>query len=250
MHAMAATLVTSNSDTQTERLVLALRERILKGEFSQGERLTELGLVSLLQASRTPIRLALERLANEGLLDPIPTGGFRLRSFSLIDIWDAIEIRGVLEGTAVRFAAERLVQVGELARVKRLVSKATLEIPVTAEGFARYLEINRSFHRELWCLAKSPPLFRELEHICKIPFAAPEALVFGLADREPSTAYVAAEQHRALVEAVENREGARAEALAREHSRISRRNLEFAFRSKEIASRLPGAALVTNQPQN
>jgi GntR family transcriptional regulator of vanillate catabolism len=247
---MAATLVTSNSDTQTERLVLALRERILKGEFSQGERLTELGLVSLLQASRTPIRLALERLANEGLLDPIPTGGFRLRSFSLIDIWDAIEIRGVLEGTAVRFAAERLVQVGELARVKRLVSKATLEIPVTAEGFARYLEINRSFHRELWCLAKSPPLFRELEHICKIPFAAPEALVFGLADREPSTAYVAAEQHRALVEAVENREGARAEALAREHSRISRRNLEFAFRSKEIASRLPGAALVTNQPQN
>jgi GntR family transcriptional regulator of vanillate catabolism len=247
---MAATLVTSNSDTQTERLVLALRERILKGEFSQGERLTELGLVSLLQASRTPIRLALERLANEGLLDPIPTGGFRLRSFSLIDIWDAIEIRGVLEGTAVRFAAERLGQVGELARVKRLVSKATLEIPVTAEGFARYLEINRSFHRELWCLAKSPPLFRELEHICKIPFAAPEALVFGLADREPSTAYVAAEQHRALVEAVENREGARAEALAREHSRISRRNLEFAFRSKEIASRLPGAALVTNQPQN
>jgi GntR family transcriptional regulator of vanillate catabolism len=247
---MAATLATSNSDTQTERLVLALRERILKGEFSQGERLTELGLVSLLQASRTPIRLALERLANEGLLDPIPTGGFRLRSFSLIDIWDAIEIRGVLEGTAVRFAAERLGQVGELARVKRLVSKATLEIPVTAEGFARYLEINRSFHRELWCLAKSPPLFRELEHICKIPFAAPEALVFGLADREPSTAYVAAEQHRALVEAVENREGARAEALAREHSRISRRNLEFAFRSKEIASRLPGAALVTNQPQN
>jgi GntR family transcriptional regulator of vanillate catabolism len=246
LHAMGAATVTSNSDTQTERLVLALRERILKGQFSQGERLTELGLVSLLQASRTPIRLALERLANEGLLDPIPTGGFRLRSFSLIDIWDAIEIRGVLEGTAVRFAAERLGQVEELARVKRLVSKATLEIPVTAEGFARYLEINRSFHRELWCLAKSPSLFRELEHICKIPFAAPEALVFGLADREPSTAYVAAEQHRALVEAVENREGARAEALAREHSRISRRNLEFAFRSKEIASRLPGAVLVTN----
>src|SRR5438034_7856547 len=55
----------SNSDKQTERLVLALRKRILNGEFSPGERLTELGLVSLLQASRTPIRLALERLANE-----------------------------------------------------------------------------------------------------------------------------------------------------------------------------------------
>src|SRR5438309_5301016 len=100
--------VASNSDKQTERLVLALRKRILNGEFSPGERLTELGLVSLLQASRTPIRLALERLANEGLLDVIPSGGFRLRSFGLADIRDAIEIRGVLEGTAVRFAAERL----------------------------------------------------------------------------------------------------------------------------------------------
>jgi GntR family transcriptional regulator, vanillate catabolism transcriptional regulator len=243
---MSASPLTISSDTQTERLVLALRARILKGEFSPGERLTELGLVSLLQASRTPIRLALERLASEGLLDPIPTGGFRLRSFSLVDIWDAIEIRGVLEGTAVRFAAERLGPVEELSRVKRLIAKVTMEVPITAEGFARYVEMNRSFHRELWCLAKSPSLFRELEHICKIPFAAPEALVFGLADREQSTAYVAAEHHRAMVEAIENREGTRAEALAREHSRISRRNLEFAFRSKEISNRLPGAALITS----
>ena len=114
---MSASPLTSYSDTQTERLVLSLRERILKGEFPRGERLTELGLVSLLQVSRTPIRLALERLANEGLLDPIPTGGFRVRSFSLVDIWDAIEIRGVLEGTAGRFAAERLGTVDELAGV-------------------------------------------------------------------------------------------------------------------------------------
>lgn len=78
----------------------------MKGEFSASERLTELGLVSLLQASRTPIRIALERLANEGLLDPISTGGFRVRSFSTVDICDAIEIRGVLEGTHLVAAAD------------------------------------------------------------------------------------------------------------------------------------------------
>jgi GntR family transcriptional regulator, vanillate catabolism transcriptional regulator len=244
LHAMTSAAFTP--DTQTERLVLALRERILQGQFPSGERLTELGLSSLLQVSRTPIRLALERLANEGLLDVIPTGGFRVHSFSLVDVGDAIEIRGVLEGTAVRFAAERLETAEELARVKQLVSKATLDIPVTVEGFARYLEVNKTFHRELWCLAKSPSLFRELEHICKIPFAAPDALVFTIADREQSTAFVAAEQHRAIVEAIENREGTRAEALAREHSRISRRNLEFAFGSKDSSDRLPGAALISN----
>jgi len=70
-------------------------------------------------------------------------------------------------------------------------------------------------------------------------------LAFGLADREQSTASVAAEQHRAIVEAIENREGTRVEALAREHSRISKRNLEFAFRSKDSSNRMPGAALIS-----
>src|SRR3974390_2429350 len=110
---MSASLInTVNSNTQTERLVLTLREWILKGEFSAGERMTELGLVSSLKASRTPIRIALERLANEGLLEPIPTGGFRVRSFSTVDICDAIEIRGVLEGTAARLSGGRREQRG------------------------------------------------------------------------------------------------------------------------------------------
>jgi len=234
-----------NSDTQTERLVLALRERILKGEFPPGERLTELGLVSLLQASRTPIRLALERLASEGLLDAIPSGGFRIRSFRLVDVWDAIEIRGILEGTAVRFAAERFEAAEELVELKRLSLEATMQIPITLEGFTRYLDTNKNFHRELWRLAKSSSLYRELEHICKIPFAAPEALVFSVADLAHSIAFIAAEHHRAIVESIEHREGARGEALAREHSRIAKRNLEFIFRSKESSKRLPGAALIT-----
>jgi len=236
---MQQAMTLPNPDTQTGRLVLTLREQILQGEFSRGERLTETGLASRLKTSRTPIRLALERLAIEGLLDPIPSGGFRLRSFSLSDIQDAIEIRGVLEGTAARFAAERLHDADELAPIKRLTGEALVEFPLTIERFARYLEANKRFHRELWRLAKSHSLFRELEHACKIPFAAPEALVFSVADLEQaeSTAVIAAEQHRAIVEAIENREGARAEGLAREHSRISRRNLQNALRSKEPTHR-------------
>jgi GntR family transcriptional regulator of vanillate catabolism len=147
---MSASPISTDSNTQTERLVLTLREWILKGEFSAGERLTELGLVSLLKASRTPIRIALERLANEGLLEPIPTGGFRVRSFSTADICDAIEIRGVLEGTAARFAAERLERVEELGRVKKLLPRAMLENPTSPEAFARFLDTNRTFHREVW----------------------------------------------------------------------------------------------------
>ena len=97
--------MTSESRSQTERVVLTLREMLLRGDFKPGERLTELSLVPLLGASRTPVRLALDRLAHEGLLEAQETTGFRVRAFALDDIWDAIEVRGVLEGTAARMAA-------------------------------------------------------------------------------------------------------------------------------------------------
>ena len=227
-----------------DRLVFTIRERILRGEFDAGERLTELGLVPLLGASRTPIRLALERLLHDGLLDALPAGGFRVRSFAVAEILDAIELRGVLEGTAARFAAERLQALEDLSPLKMLLREAILERPITVETFARYLERNDRFHRELWRLANSPPLFRALERTSKVPFAGPAALVFTDADLDEGTALLAAEHHRALVDAIEHREGARAEALAREHSRIARRNLQLALERKDVMGRFPGAALI------
>ena len=91
---------------------------MLRGEFRAGERLAELTLVRMLNASRTPVRLALDRLAREGVLEALPSGGFRVREFAIADIWDAIDTRGVLEGTAARFAAERLERRDELARLQ------------------------------------------------------------------------------------------------------------------------------------
>ena len=52
--------------SQTGRVVVALRELLLKGEYRPGERLSEPGLVERPGVSRTPIRLAFDRLAHEG----------------------------------------------------------------------------------------------------------------------------------------------------------------------------------------
>ena len=94
--------------SQRWRALLRLREMLFKGEFQRGERLTELALVARLGVSRTPIRFALERLAQEGLLEASRSGGYVVREFTVSAVWDAIEVRGVLEGTAARPAAERL----------------------------------------------------------------------------------------------------------------------------------------------
>src|SRR5437667_11882505 len=104
--------------SQTARALILVREMLLRGEVARGERISELPLVARLGMSRTPIRLALERLAHIGLLEAAATGGFLVREFTLAEVRDAIEVRGVLAGTAARLAAERLVESGELARLR------------------------------------------------------------------------------------------------------------------------------------
>ena len=93
---------------------------VLRGGFAPGERLTELGLAERLAASRTPVRAALERLPQEGLLEALPTTGFVVREFGLSDICDSIDLRGTLEGTAARLAAERWQNAADLAEMRHL----------------------------------------------------------------------------------------------------------------------------------
>ncbi|MGA2214264.1 MAG: GntR family transcriptional regulator [Bryobacteraceae bacterium] len=247
---------TTSDDSQTGRTLLNLRGMLLRGDFQPGERLSELPLVARLGVSRTPIRLALDRLSHEGLLEASPTGGFVVRAFSIEDIWDAIETRGVLEGAAARFAAERLVDDSELIPLRQY--RDELDAMIRVEGdpdsfrqpdidsFARYLDLNEAFHREIVTLAKSSMLRRALDDVTSVPFASPSSLLYARSKlpRPPHLFAVSHEHHRAIVEAIEQRQGTRAESIAREHARMSRRNVEVALSDASILSSVPGASLV------
>jgi len=225
-----------------------LRKMLFKGEFQRGERLSELPLVARLGVSRTPIRLALERLAHEGLLEVSRSGGFVVREFTVAAVWDAIEVRGVLEGTAARLAAERLEDVRELITVKKFrdAMDAVSRTDINEEGFSRYLDLNEAFHAELVRLSKNEMLRWTLDRVLSLPFASPSALVF--ARTKLPKAYemhlIGHEQHDAILEAIENRQGTRAESVAREHARLSRRNLEMVLTDSEIFSSVPGSSLI------
>jgi GntR family transcriptional regulator of vanillate catabolism len=219
---------------------------LLRGDFPPGERISELPMVARLGVSRTPIRLALDRLANEGLLEVLPGGGFVVREFTVADIWDAIEMRGVLEGTAARLAAERLANDRELNGLRRCRDEMDSMRDPTIESFASYLDLNEAFHRAVVDLAKSPILRRTLDRVTSLPFASPSALVFARS-KLPRAAEMYAlgrEQHRAIVDAIENRQGTRAESVAREHAQLSRRNLEAALQDTSVWNALPGASLI------
>ena len=163
--------------SQTTRATLGLRELIFAGELGPEERVPEIGLAERLGVSRTPLRLALGTLAHEGLLRPLPGGGFVVCSFSLSDVADSIELRGVLEGTAARFAAERLESPSELLGLAAVTAQLDVVVAVRSPALERFVELNDEYHRELVDLAKSDTLTRAIANAVALPFASPGALL-------------------------------------------------------------------------
>jgi GntR family transcriptional regulator of vanillate catabolism len=234
--------------SQTRRAQVELREQILSGALPAGTRLYEMAIASALDVSRTPAREAMSRLVEEGLLERHRAGGFRVRSFSLDDVRDAIELRGALEGIAARLAAERRPDDEAM-----LTMRATLDRLEGCFGervddvdFEAYAEANAAFHAALAVLSGSTIIQQELERVTRLPFASPSAFV-GPAGDTPHflrSLFTAQEQHREIVAAIAAGEGMRAEMLAREHARAARRNLDHAITDHGMRQNLPGVALI------
>jgi GntR family transcriptional regulator of vanillate catabolism len=232
--------------SQTTKATLGLRELIFAGELAPEQRVPEVGLAERLGVSRTPLRLALGVLAHEGLLRPLSGGGFVVCSFTLEDVADAIELRGVLEGTAARFAAERLKSASELTDLIAVTEQLDAVVRGPVPMLERFVELNDEFHRVLIELAKSAALTRAIANTVALPFASPGALLASQATltQEHEILVVAQHQHRMLVEALSAGHGTRAEDIAREHARLAKLNLELVLESEPALERLPGAPLL------
>nr|WP_297352290.1 GntR family transcriptional regulator [uncultured Caldimonas sp.] len=238
---------------QTVQTQLRMRELILNGELAPGVRIAELALVERLGVSRTPIRAALIRLEQEGLLEAMTAGGYKVRRFSESDIEDAIEVRGTLEGLAARLAAERGVAPAVMRDARECV--AAIDAIFAQHGFGpeefeRYVELNERFHALLAEMSGSDVVRRQLERAVSMPFASPNAFMSVQAAQPGArdTLAVAQDHHVQVLDAIERREGARAEALMREHARLARRNLQRALAHHPTLQLVPGGALIRRQP--
>lgn len=234
--------------SQTLKAVLGVRDLVYSGAAAPGERLSEITLSERLGLSRTPVRAALARLEQEGLLESIPSGGYAVRALSEADIVDAIELRGVIEGTAARLAAERGVPPAKLSLFKALVADLDdiVRVPIEDLDFSAYVKKNAEFHEMLAGLSGSQVIRREIERVLRLPFAGPSAFLNAQTDIPAFRASLTVGQahHRAIAEAIEMREGARAEALAREHARLARQNLAFVMANRSLMRSVPGFSLM------
>lgn len=236
--------------TRFMKALMELRELVMSGALEPGQRLSEVAVSQQLGISRTPLREAMARLVEEGFLERIPTGGCRVRQVTVADVVDSIEVRGTIEGMAVRLAAERGAAPGALRVCHDLVDRIdeALGASEAETDFEAYADLNAAFHEALGSLAGSETVRREHARVSQLPLAGPSAFLQGqIAVPEiRRSLFVAQRQHRALIEAIEAREGTRAEALAREHARLARANLDYLMqRDPDEAGAVPGLAMVS-----
>lgn len=240
-------------DSQQSRVLVQLRDMILKGEFVPGERLAEIPLSEKLGASRTPVRLALTSLEHEGLIEPSPSGGYQMRRFTSREIADAIRVRGLIEGFAARLLAEDgaprqlMRELNEcLDDGDKAVNKPTMEL----DDYAAYVEMNDRFHKLIMDGCGNSALRRMMDMLDGQPFASPSAMLPMQSSMEEGQQWMrqAHRTHHALVQAIERGQGSRAQALGEEHVEIARMNLDYALERPELAAELlPGMRLVARK---
>lgn len=226
-----------------ETVLMQLRDWILSGEFEPGQRLAEQQLAERLGASRTPVRAALVTLEQEGLVEANETGKYLVRQFTAQEVIDAIAVRGHLEGMAARLVAEhgvpRALQ-NELQAVLDEGDRLLADNPLTLESYAAYALMNDRFHALILDACGNRALQRAVALNDKLPFAPASAMLpmQGTVALDRDWMLYAHRQHHMLFDALKRGEGARAQALATEHTEVAQMNMRLALERRSESERV------------
>ncbi len=129
-----------------------IREDILNGRYTSGDKLVEIKLADELGVSRTPVREALKQLELDGLVDNIPNRGVVVKGISVQDIDDILTIRLCIEGLVGEWAAERIDE-DEIKTLEEIYD--LMEFYTMKNDVDKIFELNTKFHETLYKATKS-----------------------------------------------------------------------------------------------
>lgn len=216
----------------------AIQDRILEGELSSGDPVSDLVLSRELGISRTPVREAISQLVAEGLLEQPANGGTIVTRLTRQDIVELYELREALETYAVRMAARRGLDAGDLASLEAICQEIAQmagklerggQRRLDRAGMRRLISIDLMFHTLLLRaggnrrIVKAVNGARLLIRIFSIRLEGHTAALL----RSIAAA------HRAIVEAVKAGNAEEAVRHLADHLRASRSERLEAFDSEE-----------------
>jgi len=193
-----------------------LKQRVVGGTYAPGAQLKEEHIARELAISRTPVRVALRRLVEDGLATADPNRSVRVAAWTDADIEETFDLRALLEAHAADLAARR----GGGALADRLDDlNAQMERAITAAGSAlpeRLQQINSQFHRAILEASGSPRLRTMLERLIDMPIVIRSHFISTLQDKVQSL-----QHHRDLAAAVRAGDGELARQVMQLHLRVA-----------------------------
>lgn len=184
-----------------------LRRDILSCRIVPGAELREAELAERFGVSKSPVRDALSRLVQEGLVIVAPRQGYRVAPISLKDAKDMFEYRGVLESACARLAAAN----AGAQDLHALDDFRTFDEHVYSDGFTAY---NRAFHRAIAQLSGNARLMHALANQIDQMDRVVTMSVDATRRHDPQRVL---RQHCEIIDALQGREGRRAATLLARH---------------------------------
>jgi DNA-binding GntR family transcriptional regulator len=198
--------LTRNASVAATELI---REAIIDGRLEPGRRLKEEEVASELGISRTPVREALLILQAQGLVELTPNRGASVRSYETAEIEDMYQLRALLEGYAARRAAVRMKR-RDIARLRQSCERFSRLR--AADDVVDLIKENLAFHNTILEVAGSERLTAMVRKVIELPLVYKSYYWYS-----PDQKLISDHYHNQLANALEARDGERAELIMKEH---------------------------------
>ncbi|MBM7716863.1 GntR family transcriptional regulator [Siminovitchia sp. FSL H7-0308] len=191
-----------------------IKDAIITGRFEPGKRLTEEALAEEYHVSRTPIREAIKKLENDGLVTPLKRGVI-VRTFTKDDIRQIYDLRALLESYVASEAAfyrsdEDLWKMKESNSLYKKAIDQYTEADISS--IKKIVQANKQFHQAILSAAKNEHLGFHLAKVVVVPLVFRS--FYSYHDRQLYRSY---EVHNTIMEAIRNQEFERAKSAMQEH---------------------------------
>lgn len=198
----------------SDRAYERIHHDIISCVLAPGTEISETRLCSQYRIGKAPVRMALNRLAHDGLVRAIPRRGYRVAPITVKDVHDVFELRLMLEPAAARMAAGKVG--AQRMRALDEVARSSYQ-PGDPKSTSRFLEANKAFQV---AVARATGNARLAEAIERLLDDMTRLLHLGLGLRDRSQEL--SRTHRALVKALARGDGEAAERICREQIETAR----------------------------
>ncbi len=195
----------------SDRVYQTLKQYIVNQRLKPGSKLSVPQLAQQLAVSRTPVKEAIERLGQEGLVTMLPNRGAFVAIIREEDVGEIYQMREMLEGLASRLAAQKIDQ-DLLTKLRGLLVQG--EAAVRRRDITAHTRFDLEFHRLIRERAGNHRLVRALDNL-----QDQIRVVFQTSATIPGRMAMAIEEHHRILEALESADANRAEEATRDHVR-------------------------------